>query len=244
MKLRPFTRADPPSPKHPQIMEPGMLLPTSVLDDCGNSFIAVDEGREKASTHFFVDMGIMSLLCRHNRCLFAVNMTHKGHYTLVLLQEFFRHIPANAIFGLLYNIAYQLKQSMLNFSFLSEIFPCMIFAASIFHAYGHQWPCQVKYHPQKCKGCKRFWSAFPKLIPLLRASGVCMLSFILCMIFTECCFILDLHIKYLENLSHAQLESWLAWHWKSAYLPRPLLSLAPKTLVSPGNTLCAQWHLC
>lgn len=176
----------PPKPKASEdndAMEPGMSLPTSVLDECGNSFTAADEKREKASTEFFVDTGIMSLLCRHDRCLFAVNMTHKGerqHYVLALLREWFKHVPSNATLGLLYDIACQLKRSMLIWGFLSDVFPRMIFAVSIFHAYGHQWPCQVKYHPRKCdgfglsdgEGCERFWSALRKLIPSLRVSGV------------------------------------------------------------------------
>jgi hypothetical protein len=51
---------------------------------------------------------------------------------------------------------------------------------SIFHAYGHQWPCQLIYHPRKCigfglsdgEGCERFWSSIRRLIPNLRVSGV------------------------------------------------------------------------
>ncbi|KZP07904.1 hypothetical protein FIBSPDRAFT_679190, partial [Athelia psychrophila] len=108
----------PPKPKKSadnDSMEPGMSLPTSVLDDCGNSFIAADEKREKASTQFFADTGLMALLCRHDHCLFAVNMTHKGerqHYVLALIKKFFQHVPAKATLGLLYNIACQLKRSM------------------------------------------------------------------------------------------------------------------------------------
>lgn len=176
----------PPKPKRStedDSMEPGMSLPSSVLDDCGDSFVAADEKREKASTQFFSDTGIMAFLCRHDRCLFAVNMTHKGerqHYALALVRKFFQHIPANATLGLLYDIACQLKRSMINFGFLSDCFPRMTFAVSIFHAYGHQWPCQVRYHPRKCQGfglsdgegCERFWSAIRKLIPCLRVSGV------------------------------------------------------------------------
>ncbi|KAG2029820.1 hypothetical protein BDR03DRAFT_835020, partial [Suillus americanus] len=33
--------------------EDGMRVPTSVLDGCGDSFLAADEKREKASTQFF-----------------------------------------------------------------------------------------------------------------------------------------------------------------------------------------------
>ncbi|KAF7965169.1 hypothetical protein HWV62_45272 [Athelia sp. TMB] len=206
----------PPKPKRSaddDAMEPGMSLPSSVLDDCGDSFIAADEKREKASTQFFSDTGIMALLCRHDHCLFAVNMTHKGerqHYALALIKKFFEHVPPDATLGLLYDIACQLKRSMLNFGFLAEFFPRMSFAVSIFHAYGHQWPCQVRYHPRKCKGfglsdgegCERFWSAIRKLIPSLRVSG-----------YHQRLFILDLHIKFLEINSRDTLGMWLNRRW-------------------------------
>lgn len=56
----------------------------------------------------------------------------------------------------------------------------IIFAVSVFHAYGHQWACQLVYHPRKCvgfgltdgEGCERFWSEIRRLIPCLRVSGV------------------------------------------------------------------------
>lgn len=163
--------------------EPGMHLPTSVLNDCNNSFKAADEKREKASTTFFADTGIMALICRHDRLLFAANMTHAGerqHYALALLLKLISHIPSFMTIGLLYDIACQLKRSMLKFGFLKEHFPRIIFAVSVFHAYGHQWACQVVYHPRKCEGfglsdgegCERFWSSIKKLIPTLRVSGV------------------------------------------------------------------------
>jgi hypothetical protein len=40
-----------------------MRIPISTLDVCRKSFLAADEKWEKASTHFFADMGIMALLC-------------------------------------------------------------------------------------------------------------------------------------------------------------------------------------
>lgn len=165
-------------------MEPGMGLPTSVLDDCHESFTAADEKREKASTQFFADTGIMSLICRHDRLLFAVNMTHRGerqHYALALLFRLCQQIPLIMTIGLLYDIACQLKRSFLKYGYLRQFFSRMTFAVSVFHAYGHQWSCQVIYHPCKCnsfglldgEGCERFWSAIHKLIPILHVSGVC-----------------------------------------------------------------------
>ena len=56
----------------------------------------------------------------------------------------------------------------------------LIFATSVMHAYGHQWACQLLYHPRKREhfgltdreGCERFWSSIKHLIPTLRVSGV------------------------------------------------------------------------
>ncbi|KAG1776275.1 hypothetical protein EV702DRAFT_1179920 [Suillus placidus] len=45
------------------------------------SFIAADEKREKESTHFFTNTGLMALLCRHDRVLWL------QHYALALLDH-------------------------------------------------------------------------------------------------------------------------------------------------------------
>jgi hypothetical protein len=163
--------------------EQGMTVPTSVLDNCHESFAAADEKRKKASTTFFTDTGLMALLCHHNRVLWLVNMTSAGekqHYALALLWRLFQNIPTSITVGVLYDIGCQLHRSCLKFGYLSEYLSRITFAISVFHAYGHQWPCQLVYHPQKClgfglsdgEGCERLWSALKKLIPLLRVSGV------------------------------------------------------------------------
>lgn len=164
-------------------VEAGMNIPASVLDECGSSFVAADEKHEKASTQFFADTGIMSLICQHDRVLFTVNMTHRGehqHYALALIKQFMGEIPDECTVGALYDIACQLKHSMQKFGFLSDIFPRITFGISVFHTYRHAWPCQVVYHPRKClgfglsdgEGCERFWSSIRKLIPTLHISGV------------------------------------------------------------------------
>ena len=55
--------------------EEGLSVPNSVLDICQDSFLAADEKREKASTQFFKDTGLMALLCRYDWVLFLINMT-------------------------------------------------------------------------------------------------------------------------------------------------------------------------
>ncbi|KAF8833407.1 hypothetical protein BDN67DRAFT_992846 [Paxillus ammoniavirescens] len=133
-----------------------MRVPTSVLNGCGESFVVANEKREKASTHLFADTGLMALLCRYDRVLWLVNMTSAGekqHYALALIQQLTEHLPNNMRVGLLYDIGCQLEHSWHKFTFFENLILSRFhFAISVFHAYGHQWPCQVVYHPWKRQG--------------------------------------------------------------------------------------------
>ncbi|KDR74540.1 hypothetical protein GALMADRAFT_141567 [Galerina marginata CBS 339.88] len=175
-----------PSRKHKpsadKLYEPGMRVPTAVLDQCHESFISADSSRVKASTQLFADTGFMGLLCCHDRVLWLVNMTSGGekqYYALCLLKKLFEHLPMAMRVGVLYDIGCQLHRSLLKYNFLDDIMDRITFGISVFHAYGHQWPCQIIYHPRKCvgfgltdgEGCERFWSSIKALIPSLRVSG-------------------------------------------------------------------------
>lgn len=160
-----------------------LRVPNSVLDGCESSFKAADEQREKASTNFFEDTGLMALICRHDCVLWIANMTSAGerqHYSLALLRKLFQHLPTSYRMGVLYDIGCQLHRSCYKWQFLPECSNRIVWGISVFHAYGHQWPCQLVYHPRKCKGfglcdgegCERFWSAINHLIAVLRVSGV------------------------------------------------------------------------
>lgn len=164
-------------------VEPGMKIPTSVLDECQDSFDAANEGREKASTKYFSDTGLFACLCRHDRPLFLANMTTAGEhqfYFLALLNRFMKEVPEEMTVGVLYDVACNMERSMKKWDFYPDIRPRVSWALSVFHAYGHQWPCQLVYHPRKREGfgledgegCERLWSLLKKLIPSLRTSGV------------------------------------------------------------------------
>ena len=165
-------------------------MPAAVLDECHKSFKAADERQQKASTKFFADTGLMAMLCRHDRVLWLVNMTSAGerqHYAVALILQLFKHLPEFATVGVLYDIGCQLHRSCEKWDFLGDYLPRIKFGVSVFHAYGHQWGCQLIYHPRKCigfgltdgEGCERFWSSIKKLIPVLRVSGVCSYDFFL-----------------------------------------------------------------
>ncbi|KAJ7336153.1 hypothetical protein DFH08DRAFT_965053 [Mycena albidolilacea] len=142
-----------------------LLLPRSVLDGCEASFKAADEKRQKASTEFFEDTTLMALVCRHDRVLWVVNMHTAGEkqfYVVALMHTLFQHLPHDIRVGLLYDVACAFERSL-----------------SVFHAFGHEWACQLLYHPRKRvgfgftngEGCERFWQSIRHLIPHLRISG-------------------------------------------------------------------------
>ncbi|KAF9219395.1 hypothetical protein BS17DRAFT_859072 [Gyrodon lividus] len=126
----------------------------------------------------------MALLCCHDQVLWLVNMMSAGekqHYALTLLKRLFEHLPSKFTIGCLYDIGCQLERSCQKWSLLdNSILSRLTFAISVFHACGHQWPCQLIYHPCKCigfglsdgEGCERLWSCLKFLIPILHVSGV------------------------------------------------------------------------
>ncbi|KAF9060550.1 hypothetical protein BDP27DRAFT_1236693 [Rhodocollybia butyracea] len=129
----------------------------------------------------------MTLLCRHDCPLFSVKMTtavEGQHYVLALLGKLFEHLPPDFFVSLLYDIGCQLHWSCDKWGFLKSYMNHMTFVVSIFHAFGHQWPCQIVYHPHKClgyglcssKGAERLWHALSHLIAYGHVAGV---SFVL-----------------------------------------------------------------
>jgi len=195
--------------------EPGIRVPAVVLNECNDSFVAANDKHVKASTQFFSDTALMAMLCQHDRVLWLVNMTSAGekqHYVLSLIQNLFDHIPATMRIGLLYDIGCQLHRSCMKFDFLDAYIDRIVFGISVFHAYGHQWPCQLVYHPQKCKGfglsdgegCERFWKAIKPLIPSCRVSG-----------YYNQIYTIDTQVKHIDEQSLMGLGNWLRKKWIS-----------------------------
>lgn len=130
--------------------EGSLKVPNSVLDGCEQSFTAADENRQKASSKFFASTALMGMLCRHDRVLWLVNMTSPGewqHYAFTLIDTLFHHLPEDYKIGVLYDVACSTHRSCIKWGFLNKYLHRLTFAISVFHAYGHGWPCQCIYHP-------------------------------------------------------------------------------------------------
>ncbi|KAF9514704.1 hypothetical protein BS47DRAFT_1372244 [Hydnum rufescens UP504] len=118
----------------------------------------------------------MALLCRHDHPLVLVNLKTAGKkqfYALALISALMESIPNHWRVGVLYDIGCQMHRTLQKWDLMPEYLHRLKFTISIFHAYGHQWACQLWYHPQKAAiGCEHFWSDLWKLIPGLRVTGV------------------------------------------------------------------------
>ncbi|KAJ7121193.1 hypothetical protein C8R44DRAFT_831780 [Mycena epipterygia] len=188
---------------------PELPLPCSVLDGCEASFKAADEKREKASTEFFEDTAIMALLCHHDRVLWLVNMHSAGEIqfnVFVLVELLYQHLPPDIIVGLLYDVACALARSCRKWGFLSRYLDRLVFAVSVFHAFGHEWACQLLFHPRKRvgfgltdgEGCERFWHSISHLIAHLRICG-----------YHNRLYTLDAQIEHTDETSLLRLGEWI-----------------------------------
>ncbi|KAJ7717766.1 hypothetical protein B0H14DRAFT_3521899 [Mycena olivaceomarginata] len=202
-------------------------LPRSVLDGCEASFKAADEKREKASTEV----------------LWLVNMHSAGEkqfYVIALLETFFQHIPRDIHVGLLYDVACAFERSCLKWGFLDRFMDRLVFAVSVFHVFGHEWACQLLFHPRKRwgfgfsngEGAERFWNAIRHLITHLRICG-----------YHNRLYTLDSQIEQADKASLLHLGEWIARRYKHSLGKR---AEATKALCECGKSkdvLRDQWNL-
>ncbi|KAF9510564.1 hypothetical protein BS47DRAFT_1373298 [Hydnum rufescens UP504] len=115
------------------------------------------------------------MICRHDRVILMVN-----YYAVALLEVLFRELPTWWRAGVLYDVGCNLHHSTVKWNLMPTISDRIKWGILVFHTFGHQWPCQCIYHPQKQdgfglsdgEGCERCWGALKKLISICRMSGV------------------------------------------------------------------------
>ncbi|KAF9504260.1 hypothetical protein BS47DRAFT_1368918 [Hydnum rufescens UP504] len=193
-------------------VERNLNMPNSTYRACGESFIAADGDQIKALTQYFSDTGVLAMLCRHDIPIFMANMWTAGEkqfYVFALLDALIKHLPHCWRIGALYDIGCQIDQSLKKWDFLPEWSGHLEWGVLIFHAYGHQWTCQLWYHPRKNEiwglsdgeGCEWFWSELRQLIPGLQVTGYhCRL------------FLLDLQVEHIDEGKREGFGKWLRDH--------------------------------
>jgi len=223
----------------------GHTVPASVIEECHKSFTAADERREKASTKFFADTALMAMLCRHDNVLYVANMTSAGekqHYAVALLDRLFGELPHTTRVGVLYDIACQLHTSLEKWNFLPNYSARIEYGVSVFHASGHEWICQIVYHPRKRKGfgrsdgegCERFWWKLSPLIPNLRVSG-----------YYVRLYTLDKQMHVIREGAFEDAGHWLQRKWRMTTARQKVLEKEWNTLQERVNfdeeDVMAQW---
>ncbi|KAF9507239.1 hypothetical protein BS47DRAFT_1366763 [Hydnum rufescens UP504] len=140
-----------------------------------------------------VEPGLHALNSAYDACqqslLLQMKITKEAVLCLVLLDTILKHMD----------------QTLKKWRFMLEWLPCLG-GVSIFHAYGHQWACQLWYHPHKSElwglsdgeGCERFWSELRRLIPGLWVTG-----------YHRHLFILDLQVEHIDEGKHMGMGKWL-----------------------------------
>ncbi|KIJ38152.1 hypothetical protein M422DRAFT_177045 [Sphaerobolus stellatus SS14] len=126
-----------------------MVPPGSIKDSEGHHNAAKDHGDDSSDT-MFSPKGGMAMVCHHNIPLFYCNIITKGEqqfYSIALIKKLALLLPGNATIGLLYDIGCILDQAISKHNLIPDITPRLTCATAVFHAYAHQFTCQIVYNP-------------------------------------------------------------------------------------------------
>ncbi|KAF9508066.1 hypothetical protein BS47DRAFT_1366226 [Hydnum rufescens UP504] len=177
------------------VQERGMAVINDVIDCCKDSYLAAKDYHIKIMKEFS-DKGLIVLVCQHNCVLWFINMGPNGekqYFMLAMMQWLLRELPESFTWQLLPHCLLHLK-----------------FATPIFHLYGHQWLCQLSYHPYKNpefghtdgEGCEREWNLLNGVIPMCRISG-----------FYRRLFVINTKQAYINGQNLRKLASCQKWHF-------------------------------
>nr|KIR43991.1 hypothetical protein I312_06807 [Cryptococcus bacillisporus CA1280] len=237
-----FANLCPPIFLEPRFIEKAQLTVgvsrDRVADNCSDAWKAKDGGANPRSFSGKADTGLFGMVCSHEVCLKLINLYKSGermYYPIALLDFMFTEVAGeDARIGLLYDISCNFEAHLKKRDvFLTERekghLKC---AVAVFHAYAHNWQCQLRYNPRKIEsfgrrdgeGCERLWSKLVKLIRLNRRANASLR-------------LMNLHFKVdeINESARTDLVAWLHRHYKSTNLQ---LSVACKDL---GKAEAAGW---
>ncbi|KAH9825270.1 hypothetical protein DFH28DRAFT_21067 [Melampsora americana] len=147
---------------------------------CSDSHTAANDVRNSTSWDRCDDTGLFAAACRHDVPLKFVNIYQSGeklYYPVAILDHLLTQLPGKK-FGVLYDIGCHLKVHIQKRNLLSKHEGRLSYATSVFHAYAHQWRCQIFFNPRFIalfglsdgEGLERVWSHLSNLVSALRIS--------------------------------------------------------------------------
>ncbi|KNE89635.1 hypothetical protein PSTG_16899 [Puccinia striiformis f. sp. tritici PST-78] len=157
---------------------------TEPTDACSDSHKAANDKRSESTWKGCDDTGLMGCCCCHDQVVSLANIHRSGEkrcLPLALIKKLFDDLESTRPVGVLYDIGCSLKK----FLDLRDYFAFPLkknqskFGTSVFHAYVHEWKCQVKFNPRynigwglsDGEGLERLWSSLSPLVRTLRYSS-------------------------------------------------------------------------
>ncbi|KAH9460537.1 hypothetical protein Pst134EB_008709 [Puccinia striiformis f. sp. tritici] len=147
---------------------------------CSDKHKAANDTRGKNTWEKCDDTGLFASTCRHDIPLMFVNIYKSGeklYYPVTIIRNLLADFPGHKV-GILYDLGCHLESHVRKRNLLLNRQSDLRFATSVFHAYVHEWSCQVKYNPRfnswwgltDGEGLERLWSFLSPLVSTLRVS--------------------------------------------------------------------------
>ncbi|KAI7942563.1 hypothetical protein MJO28_012590 [Puccinia striiformis f. sp. tritici] len=148
-------------------------------DRCTEAHKAADDKRNESTWKGCDDTGIMGCCCRHDAGVYFANIFKSGEqrlYPMAIIQTLLSVIEPKRPVGILYDIGCTMGKYIDRRQLIPEYRSQITFGTSVFHAYAHNWLCQLEFHPRFNKGwglsdgegLERMWSYLSPLVSPLR----------------------------------------------------------------------------
>ncbi|KAI7940332.1 hypothetical protein MJO28_013984 [Puccinia striiformis f. sp. tritici] len=148
-------------------------------DKCADSHKAGNDHRNETTWKSCDDTGIMGACCRHDAVIHLANIHGTGEnraLPLAILERIIKTIEPHRPIGVLYDLGCALDKFIDLRCIWPESRSRLSFGTSVFHAYVHEWSCQVKYNPRYQRGwglsdgesLERLWLSLSPLVSPLR----------------------------------------------------------------------------
>ncbi|PLW18435.1 hypothetical protein PCASD_06709 [Puccinia coronata f. sp. avenae] len=163
-----------------QAVEESESLALGINPPCSDVHKAANDSRDGSTWDKCDDSGLFASACRHDAPLLFVNIYKSGeklYYPIAIIRHILQDFPGRKV-GVLYDLGCHLETHIKKRGLLADRIGDMIFGTSVFHAYVHEWACQVKYNPRfnpwwglsDGEGLERLWSFLSSLVSQLRVT--------------------------------------------------------------------------
>ncbi|KAA1115642.1 hypothetical protein PGTUg99_018995 [Puccinia graminis f. sp. tritici] len=153
--------------------------PPASADRCADAHKAADDKRNESTWKGCDDTGLMGCCCRHDAAVYLANIHKSGeqrNLPCALINRVLGVVEPTRKLGILYDIGCSLDKFIRLRGLFQSDRTRFQFATSIFHAYVHNWLCQLDYNPRYNKGwglsdgegLERMWSYLSPLVSPLR----------------------------------------------------------------------------